>query len=123
LVDSSRKQRHDFHHQLQTIYGLLESGACERARDYINRVFSIVFKTAELISTDNLSISALLYTKTGLAETKNIKIEINVECSLKEIPLTPLEAESLLGNLIDNALEAVEEKTGERRRVLYSPRH
>ncbi len=31
LVDSSRKQRHDFYHQLQTVYGLLEGGFFDRA--------------------------------------------------------------------------------------------
>lgn len=117
LIDSSRKQRHDFHHQLQTIYGLLEGGSFERARDYIGRVFGDIAKTGELIKTDNFSISALLYTKIGLAEARNIEMEITVECSLKEIPLTPREASSLLGNLIDNALEAVEDKTGECRQV------
>lgn len=70
-----------------------------------------------MIKTDNFSISALLYTKIGLAEARNIDLEINVECSLKEMPLTPLESSSLLGNLIDNALEAVEGKTGEHRHV------
>lgn len=117
LIDSSRKQRHDFHHQLQTIYGLLEGGFYERARDYISRVFGDISKTGELIKTDNYSIGALLYTKIGLAETRNIEMEINVEGSLKEIPLTPQEASSLLGNLIDNALEAVEDKTGAGRQV------
>lgn len=117
LIDSSRKQRHDFHHQLQTIYGLIEGGAYERARDYISRLFGDISKTGELIKTDNFSISAILYTKIGLAEARNIKMEIAVECSLKELPLTPHEASSLLGNLIDNALEAVEDNTGACRRV------
>ncbi|SFG22114.1 Sensor_kinase_SpoOB-type, alpha-helical domain [Desulfotomaculum arcticum] len=117
LIDSSRKQRHDFHHQLQTIYGLIEGGAYERARDYISRLFGDISKTGELIKTDNFSISAILYTKIGLAETRNIEMEIAVECSLKELPLTPHEASSLLGNLIDNALEAVEDNTGACRRV------
>jgi len=117
LIDSSRKQRHDFHHQLQTIYGLLEGGSYERARDYISRVFGDISKTAELIKTDNFSIGALLYTKIGLAEARNIEMEIAVKCSLKEIPLSPHEASSLLGNLIDNALEAVEAKAGECRQV------
>ncbi|OPX92175.1 MAG: Sensor protein CitS [Pelotomaculum sp. PtaB.Bin013] len=117
LIDSSRKQRHDFHHQLQTVYGLLESGLYERSRDYISKLFCTISKTGELIRTDNLSISALLNTKIGLAEAKNIDLEITIECSLKEMPLTPLETSSLLGNLIDNALEAVEEYTGEHRQV------
>ncbi|AGL01021.1 histidine kinase [Desulfoscipio gibsoniae DSM 7213] len=117
LINSSRKQRHDFHHQLQTIYGLLEGGAYERARDYISRLFGEISQTGELIKTDNFSISALLYTKMGLAEAKNIEMEIAVECSLRELPLTPHEASSLLGNLIDNALGAVEDKTGACRQV------
>lgn len=117
LIDSSRKQRHDFHHQLQTIYGLLEGGSYERARDYISRMFGDISKTGDLINTDNFTIGALLYTKIGLAEARNIEMEIAVECSLKEIPLTPHEASSLLGNLIDNALEAVEDNTGECRQV------
>ncbi|GBF33931.1 two-component sensor histidine kinase [Desulfocucumis palustris] len=117
LIDSSRKQRHDFHHQLQTIYGLLECGSYERARDYIGRAFGDISKTGELIRTDNFSISALLYTKIGLAEARNIEMEIAVECSLRDMPLTPHEASSLLGNMIDNALEAVEDKNGEYRLV------
>jgi signal transduction histidine kinase len=117
LIDSSRKQRHDFHHQLQTIYGLLEGGSYERARDYINRVFGDISKTGELIKIDNFIISALLNTKMGLAEARNIEMEIAVECSLREMPLTPNEASSLLGNLIDNALEAVVDNAGECRLV------
>lgn len=117
LIGSSRKQRHDFYHQLQTVYGLLEGGSFERARDYISKTFSVISNTRELIKTDNLSISALLNTKIGLAEAKNIDLEITVECSLKEIPLTLLESSSLLGNLIDNAIEAVEGKTGDLRQV------
>lgn len=117
LIDSSRKQRHDFYQQLQTVYGLLEGGFFDRARNYINRMFSGISRTGGLIKTDNFTISALLYTKIGLAEARNIDLEITVACSLKELPLTPLESSSLLGNLIDNALEAVEEKTGEHRQV------
>ncbi len=117
LIISSRKQRHDFHHQLQTIYGLLEAGLYERARDYISRLFGEISKTGELIRTDNFSVGALLYTKMGLAEAKNIEMEVAVECSLKELPLTPQEASSLLGNLIDNALGAVEGKSGGCMRV------
>ncbi|MDD3654495.1 MAG: GHKL domain-containing protein [Desulfotomaculaceae bacterium] len=120
LINSSRKQRHDFYHQLQTVYGLLESGSYERARDFAKNYFTTVLTTRELIKTDNLSISALLNTKVALAEAQDIDLEITVECSLRELPLAPLEASSLLGNLIDNALEAVKENTGGRRQVEVS---
>lgn len=117
LIDSSRKQRHDFYHQVQTVYGLLESGSYERARDYMKRFFETVMKTRELIKTDDLTLSALLFAKIGLAEARNIDMEIDVECSLKELPVSPHEASSLLGNLIDNALDAVGNNGVEGRRV------
>lgn len=91
--------------------------ACQIIRIQTLVLFSSVSRTGGLIKTNNFSISALLYTKTGLAEARNIDLEIAVACSLKELPLTPLESSSLLGNLIDNALEAVEEETGEHRQV------
>lgn len=117
LIDSSRKQRHDFQHQLHAIYGLMESGSHEEAGEYINRLFGTITKTRELIKTDNLNVSAILFAKIGLAEARDIDLEVSVECSLKELPLRPHEVSSLLGNLIDNVLDAVDNNVGEHRRV------
>ncbi|ACV61399.1 signal transduction histidine kinase regulating citrate/malate metabolism [Desulfofarcimen acetoxidans DSM 771] len=117
LINSSRKHRHDFHHQLQAIYGLLESGSYEGAKNYINSFFGTITKTRELIETDNVNVSAILNTKVGLAEARNIDLEVGVECNLKELPLSSFDVSSLLGNLIDNALEAVENNESEHRQV------
>jgi sensor histidine kinase regulating citrate/malate metabolism len=57
----------------------------------------------------------MLYTKIGLAEAKNINLEVVINCSLKNLPLKSGEANSVLGNLIDNAIEAAESAPGERR--------
>lgn len=118
LIYSIRKQRHDFNHHLQAVYGLLEVGSYHEARDYIRGTFISITTHGELIKTDNHEISAMLYTKIGLAEVKNINLEIVVNCSLKDLPLKAKEANSVLGNLIDNAMEAVESINGERRLIL-----
>ncbi|MFZ5645262.1 MAG: sensor histidine kinase [Bacillota bacterium] len=115
LILSIRKQRHDFNHQLQTVYGLIEAGSFGDAREYINNTYHYVTGTGELIKTDNLAVSALLYTKIGIAETRNIEFDISIECSLEAFPLIANEASSLLGNLIDNAFDAVEgSESGDR---------
>lgn len=115
LIYSIRKQRHDFNHHLQAVYGFLEVESFLEARDYIRRTFSVITTHGELIKTDNNEISAMLYTKIGLAEAKNINFEILIRCSLRDLPLKSREANSILGNLIDNAMDAVEKATGERR--------
>lgn len=107
LILSIRKQRHDFNHHLQTVFGLMETGSFEKAKEYIQNTYHYVSGTGELIKTDNPGVSALLYTKIGIAETRNIKFDISIECSLEDFPLNSNEASSLLGNLIDNAFDAV----------------
>ncbi len=115
LILSIRKQRHDFNHHLQTVYGLIETGSHEKAREYIRNTHHYVSGTGELIKTDNPGISALLYTKIVIAETRNVKFDISIECSLEEFPLNSNESSSLLGNLIDNAFDvAVKNKGGDR---------
>lgn len=117
IIFSIRKQRHDFNHHLQAVYGLMETGDFEEARKYIENTYHYVSGAGELIKTDNPSISALLYTKIGIAETKNIIFDIGIECSLEEFPLNTNDASSLLGNLIDNAFDAVD-KNGAGDRVV-----
>ncbi len=112
LIYSIRKQRHDFNHHLQTVYGFLEVGSFREARDYIRNTFSAITTCGELLKTDNHEISAMLYTKIGLAEAKNINLEVVINCSLKNLPLKSGESNSILGNLIDNAMEAAESAPG-----------
>lgn len=115
LIFSIRKQRHDFNHHVQTVYGLMEGGSFEAARKYIENTYHYVSSTGELIKTDNPSVSALLYTKIGIAETRNINFDISIECSLENFPLSSNEASSLLGNLIDNAFDVVDKYEAEGR--------
>lgn len=117
LILSIRKQRHDFNHQLQAVYGLIETGNYSGAREHIQNTYHYVSGTGELIKTDNPPVSALLYTKIGIAETRNIRFDISIECSLEDFPLKSNEASSLLGNLIDNAFDAVEKNDPGDRQV------
>lgn len=117
LIYSIRKQRHDFNHHLQAVYGLLEVESYREARDYIRNTFLPISTHGGLIKTDNHQISAMLYTKIGLAEARNINLEITINCSLKDLPLRSGEANSILGNLIDNAMDAMENTSGERRQI------
>ncbi|ACA59270.1 signal transduction histidine kinase regulating citrate/malate metabolism [Candidatus Desulforudis audaxviator MP104C] len=108
LLRSTRRRQHDFRHQLQTVYGLLETGHYEEARQYIRKTYDAISTPLELIRTDLPHATALLYTKLGLAEARQIRLEAAIECSLQHLPLNPLETGTVFGNLIDNALEAVE---------------
>jgi len=117
LLYTMRTQRHDFSHELQVVYGLLQVEEYQEARDYLKKSVTEVAATSELVKTDNLGVTALLYTKTGLAEARKIALHITVETSLKQAPLEGRDINVILGNLIDNAMDAVEQLPIPERRV------
>jgi signal transduction histidine kinase len=117
LLNTMRGQRHDFSHELQVIYGLLEVQEYQEARSYLKKSVEEVAATSELVKTDNLGVTALLYTKTGLAEARKINLHITVETSLQNSPLEARDINLILGNLIDNALEAADHLPVPERRV------
>jgi two-component system sensor histidine kinase AgrC len=118
LLYTIRAQRHNFSHELQVVYGLLEVNAFEEAKNYIKNSMSEIAATSELVKTDNIEITALLYAKTGLAEARKIELQIEVKTSFKQPPFESRDINLILGNLIDNALEASLELLPGQRKVV-----
>lgn len=117
LIRTIRMQRHNFNHDLQVVYGLLQVEAFQEAKDYIKKSMEEIAITSELIKTDNLVITTLLQTKAGLAEGKKINFKVDVKTSLRKLPLKLRDLNIILGNLIDNALEAAEGMPLDQRKV------
>ncbi|WP_075860440.1 sensor histidine kinase [Carboxydothermus pertinax] len=117
LLRTLRLQRHNFNHELQVIYGLLEVEAFREAKEYIKKYLEEIAVTSVLIKTDKLEITALLQTKASLAESRKINFKVEVKTSLRELPLKVRDLNVILGNLIDNAFEAVEGMPLEQRKV------
>lgn len=113
-----RAQRHDYMNHLQVIYGLLELGEYEDAREYMAPVFKDIIKVTRVLKTSQPAVNALLQAKMESAEKKGIDMFVEVGTPLKEIPLEPWELCKVLSNLIDNGITALEEKEGEKQLVV-----
>ena len=120
LLQTMRIQRHNFTHEMQVIYGLLEIQEYQEAREYLKKSMSEVKVTVELVKIDNPGIAALLYTKTGLAEARKIDLKITIETSLRQLMQQSRDISLILGNLIDNALDAVNDLPVGKRKVEVS---
>lgn len=110
LNNSLRAQRHDFLNHLQVVYGLMEMEEYGDARDYIGRVYKDIQKVSRALKTANPAINALLQAKLLDAEKKNIQMEIEVASRFEKLPIPSWEFCRVLGNLLDNAIQALEEK-------------
>ena len=61
-----RAQRHDYMNHLQVIYGLLELGEYEDAREYMEPVFKDITRVTRAMKTSQPAVNALLQAKISL---------------------------------------------------------
>ena len=108
-----RGYKHDFHNHLQTLKGQLESGETERALAYIEQLDSKLMNVDTLLKTGNVSLDAVLSAK--LAQAKAENIAVNVKANVPDtLTVSDVELSIIIGNLLDNAVEACRTAEGER---------
>lgn len=109
LVNSIRSQRHDFGNHLQVISALHYNGQKEELGEYLSGLNADISFYNQLLKVDNPFIAALLNAKVARADMRNVKLETQIDVPLSGINRAILEIVRILGNLIDNAIEAVEQ--------------
>ena len=102
-----RGYKHDFHHHLQTLKGQLEAGEVDRALAYIEQLDNQLMNVDTLLKTGNVSLDAILSAKIAQAKAENIAVP-------DQLTISDLELSIIIGNLLDNAIEACRTVTGER---------
>ena len=113
-----RGYKHDFHNHLQTLKGQLEAGEAERALQYIEQLDRQLMNVDTLLKTGNLSLDVILSAK--IAQAKAEGIAVAVKANVPEgLLLSDLELSIVVGNLLDNGIEACMEAKGERFLRLY----
>lgn len=108
-----RGYKHDFHHHLQALKGQLEAGETERALTYIAQLDSQLMHMDTLLKTGNIALDAILSAK--IAQAKAAGIAVTVKANVPDnLLLSDLELSIVVGNLLDNAIEASSAASGER---------
>ncbi len=108
-----RGYKHDFHHHLQAIRGQLEAGEIDRAIAYIDRLDETLKSMDTLLKTGNVTVDAILSTKIANAKAEGISVTVDANIP-DSLTLTDLEISIIIGNLLDNAIEACRNADGEK---------
>lgn len=99
--------RHDFTNHLYSIHGMLLAKKSHQAKKYVE---SLVKKAENLnmaFTVDSPYISGLLTAKTVLMEEKQISFVYDIRLP-QNLLIAPLDMSIVLGNALDNAIEACE---------------
>jgi len=110
-----RAQRHDYLNHLQVVYGMMELKEYEELHHYLEPVYKDMLKTGKALRTSKPAINALLKAKMGEAEEKKIDVYVEVKSDLKGLLAADWEVCKVLSNLLDNAMTALEQVSGERK--------
>lgn len=116
LEKSYRAQRvatHEFQHHLQTIHDLLEQNELKTLADYVNQLQGIQTTRLLSVNTKHPIIDAVLNQKHQAAKELDIEIEFHIT-DLSNITIDTTALVVLLSNLLDNAIEACQQLSGER---------
>ncbi|MBW1253838.1 ATP-binding protein [Pantoea allii] len=111
-VDNLRIMRHEQLNRMNTLSGLLHMGRFEEAIDYIEAQSEHEQELLDFVSTRFQSplLCGLLLGKAVRAREKGVDIHFDPACLMDRpfLPLTDAELISVIGNLLDNAIEATQ---------------
>ena len=109
LTDALRAQQHEFSNRMHTVAGLLELGEHEEALRYLTDLTGAEAAMAESLRERIASplVVGLLLAKSTIAAERGIELAVTEESWMGDIPLREQAVTTILGNLIDNALDAL----------------
>ena len=97
--------RHDYQNHINIVYSLLKKGDVDRARIYIEKMNCSNHEEEQSINCGEVILDVILSAKIKRAKTSGIRFEHEVLLT-NPLPLEENELTTLLGNLLDNAIEA-----------------
>lgn len=103
--EGNAKLYHDLHNHIEAIYQCLMQGDIQEAVRYCEDLRTPVREISQTVWTGDKAIDYLISSKMALAEQEQIRTKVNIEyphnTNIRSVDLT-----TILGNLLDNALEA-----------------
>ena len=120
LNNTLRAQRHDFLNHLQVVYSLIEMEEYQEANRYIDKVYGSITSVSRVLKTASPAINALLQVKLAACEKQGIRVTLNINSAWKNLPMPAWEMCKVLSNLIDNAMDALEELPGGQKELIIT---
>ena len=112
IYTSNAKLYHDLNNHLNVLYQFLEEGEMDEAKEYIREISQPIQKLTKTVWTGVDVVDVIISSKVEKMRNKGISWDINAEFP-KHTNIQPYDLCTILSNLLDNAVEAVE-RTGRK---------
>ena len=117
-LQENAKRLHDFHHHLQAILGLAEQAGDQKTEEYVQSLLDVSYRDVRMCSCGNDIIDAVINCSAAEAARSQINFQYNVELSSSLSQISPIDLCAVLGNQVENALDACRKIPDSQRRFI-----
>ncbi|MCR4735024.1 MAG: GHKL domain-containing protein [Treponema sp.] len=107
IYQTMRAWRHDYHNHMQSIKALLSMGKDDELSEYLNNLEKDLDSIDIAIRSGNVGLDAILSSKVSIARKNDIEVKCTANVP-QELKITDVHLCAIVGNLMDNAIEACE---------------
>lgn len=117
-LQENAKRIHDFHHHLQAILGIAEQAGDQKTEEYVQSLLDVSYRNVRMCSCGNDIIEAVINCSAAEAARSHIDFHYNVELSSSLSQISPIDLCAVLGNQVENALDACKKIPNSQRRFI-----
>ncbi|HEY0999629.1 MAG TPA: sensor histidine kinase [Streptosporangiaceae bacterium] len=116
LTETLRAQSHEFANRLHTLVGLVELGRYDEAIQFVTDVSAARAELTERLqaSISDAKLVALILAKVSLADEHDVRLRVTDDSHVTAAVKDVSEVLTVVGNLIDNAIDAAAQAPGPR---------
>jgi two-component system, CitB family, sensor kinase len=109
LMEALRAQEHEYANRLHVVDGLLEMGELEKARSFVSTISDTSRSLGEGLRArlEPPELAALLFAKITVAAEQDVLVTVTDDSQLRQPFLETQALVTIIGNLLDNAVDAV----------------
>ena len=104
IYNTMRGWRHDYRNHIAVMQSDLKTGNLTALEKYLGELNIDLNTVDTVVKTGNVTVDAILNSKLALAQNKSIKTDVTAD--VPETDMTDVELCVIIGNLLDNAMEA-----------------
>lgn len=112
-TEELKRFRHDYHHHLYVLKELLHNKKYKEAASYIRQLENKPEKHMDIVYSGNTVVDAVICGVLGNTEIQDIRFEYKGKLK-KKIGVDDVDICTILGNMLENAVEACERYQGKR---------
>jgi sensor histidine kinase regulating citrate/malate metabolism len=117
IYNQMRGWRHDYHNHIQVIKAHMAFGRLDELSVYLNDLDADLILVDNIIKSGNIMLDAILNSKLSVASAKKIAVTADANVP-KSLNISDIDLCVIVGNLLDNAIEACLQIINEKARFI-----